>query len=89
MKYGPPTDAAVRRERDLQIHNQRQLETEIASRLLRSDGLLQDWERDFLVQLAQELRPWQEGTRSAIDNRLSLDRAARVDQLRRRHAETA
>lgn len=75
MKYGPPTDAAVRRERDLQIHNQRQLESELARRIIAGDGPLQDWERDLLVQLAQELKPWQEGTRSAIDNRLSRGRA--------------
>lgn len=89
MKYAPPTDSQDRRARLCQIDNQRSIEAETARRILDGDGPLQEWECDLLVQLHQEMKPWQEGTRGRIDNRLSKARAARVEQLRARDGAPA
>jgi hypothetical protein len=81
VKYGPPTDAAERRVRLCQIDNQRSIESETARRILASTDPLQEWERDYLTQLAQGYESWQH-VRKAIDNRLS--RGTDIRELRRR-----
>jgi hypothetical protein len=76
-----PTDAQEQRRRLCQVDNQRSIEADVAHRILESDGPLEEWERDLLVQLHQECKSWQTGTRSKIDNRLS--RGTDIRELRR------
>lgn len=75
-KLEPPTDAQLRRERNTQLYLQQGIEADVAQRILKSDGPLEEWELDYLTQICQELRSWQESARREIDNRISRARAA-------------